>query len=313
MSDCCTRPPDAEPVIQADSKQYEYFVLTIAGDWSGSRGGWWDVGIATFTESWSGTFSHVYTKSHTTGAITHTFSGTHTWTRTITYLSGPDPVITRSATWTVADYSYPAWIFGSGDEGINFQQIPAFFSGAEWPYSQPIVVTSDLRSAENTVRTVNYNQRDGAHTIGSGTYTETLSDLDTIPYPETFASTPVASNGLASGIGYAVKNDINWRVRHDPHASCYLKAWLRKTFQPTTGSPVVTDLDPHVWEGVGTPCLLSPFLPPDDPANTILSAETEELAPEESGDTTISILKFSYLPAYTPPDDGSANGYPVPS
>jgi hypothetical protein len=110
---------------------------------------------------------------------------------------------------------------------------------------------------------------------------------------------------------------IKWRVAHPPTGTCYLKAWINTRFRPKGGAEDGTDdtVTPstYEWTGTGNPCLTDPTKSVDDEANMIRSTPTEIGVPATNGTTTVEILKFSCLSGYTPPDDGSANGYPVPA
>jgi hypothetical protein len=118
------------------------------------------------------------------------------------------------------------------------------------------------------------------------------------------------SEGLIS----KYERKIKWRLAHDPTGTCYLKVWLQKRFTPEGGgADTITALTPYEWTGTGNPCFAEALLPPDDAANRIASSPTEEGVPAADGTTTIEIVKWSCVSGYTPPDDGSANGYPVPA
>jgi hypothetical protein len=92
-----------------------------------------------------------------------------------------------------------------------------------------------------------------------------------------------------------------------------MKVWLRKVFTPDGGGdPVITLLDPYEWTGTGSPCLADTTKVFSATENKITGSETTENEPTENGTTIVEIVKWSCVPGYIPPDDGSANGYPVP-
>lgn len=100
------------------------------------------------------------------------------------------------------------------------------------------------------------------------------------------------------------KDPAKWRIEHSPTATCYLKVWLVERLTAAYGG-TTRPLEPYVWEGEGNPCAPDPALSPV--FQTIVSEETAITAVDVE---QIEVLKYSYLPDYTPPDDGSANGYP---
>jgi hypothetical protein len=105
-----------------------------------------------------------------------------------------------------------------------------------------------------------------------------------------------------------------WRLKHAPSGTCYLKVWLQRRFAPEGGgSPTLTPITAYEWTGTGNPCLADAEKSVSDPDNQIVSSATEEMEPGTDGTVTIEIVKYSCVPGYTPPDDGSANGYPVPA
>lgn len=109
---------------------------------------------------------------------------------------------------------------------------------------------------------------------------------------------------------------IKWRLTHPPSGTCYLKAWLRKTFTPAVGDPVETDLPPYEWVGTGSPCFTNAAVPAGHADNIIHGTETEEAYPEEEGVTTIEVTKFSCVSGYEPdisdPENPQPNGFPDP-
>ena len=123
-------------------------------------------------------------------------------------------------------------------------------------------------------------------------------------------------------------------IKFLPPGSGYLKVWA-KTVTDTDSAPVAledaryhnhteTPLTPVVWTGTGSLCLPDPTRPCNDPANAITVPLEVSLTPEHhtflysddpgafASTVSIAVVKYSCLPGYEPPDDGSANGYPVP-
>ncbi len=106
---------------------------------------------------------------------------------------------------------------------------------------------------------------------------------------------------------------IKWRLKHAPSGTCYLKVWLRRRFTPEGGGVATyTPLETYEWIGSGNPCIPDKTKSVDHPDNTIYGEESEEQEPAEDGATAIEIQKYSCIRGYIPPDDGSANGFPIP-
>jgi len=106
---------------------------------------------------------------------------------------------------------------------------------------------------------------------------------------------------------------MKWRLTHARTGTCYLKVWLRTRFVPEGGGdPTLSDLPPYTWSATGNPCFANDSEPPDSEANVAIGDEFEEQEPSFDGTTTVEIVKWSCLEGYTPPDDGTANGYPLP-
>lgn len=131
---------------------------------------------------------------------------------------------------------------------------------------------------------------------------------------ETWTGTCSAYRNLSPDeSSYSIRR-FKWRLRHSPNGTCYLKVWLRKKFQPEGGGePTYTSLPAYEWTGSGNPCIADPDLGVGHEDNEITSSETSEDEPATDGTVTIEIIKYSCVPGYTPPDDGSANGYPDPA
>lgn len=105
---------------------------------------------------------------------------------------------------------------------------------------------------------------------------------------------------------------VRWKLRHAPTPTCYLKVWLRTKFEPEGGgSPTFEDLDPYVWEGTGNPCLPDPEKSVAHEDNLIEGEFADLLEPDSDGTKTVEIVKWSYLPDYTP-GEGEPNGFPDP-
>lgn len=136
--------------------------------------------------------------------------------------------------------------------------------------------------------------------------------LEDLPeYGDEYGSGPPHSmKDFESESHYGIKRS-KWRLAHHPTGTCYLKVWLQRRYTPSEGDEVITPLSPYTWEGSGNPCFAEPDKSAYDEENIIHGSPAEESEPEENGTTTIEIFKWSCLPDYTPPDDGSANGFPV--
>ena len=132
-------------------------------------------------------------------------------------------------------------------------------------------------------------------------------------WPETWTSGCSSFRNLSPDQYSLSIRRMKWRISHVRTGTCYLKAWLRTRFVPEGGGdPTLTDLPPYTWTATGSPCFSATDEPPDSEANMITGEEAEEQEPSLDGTTTVEIVKWSCIPGYTPPDDGTANGYPLP-
>lgn len=109
---------------------------------------------------------------------------------------------------------------------------------------------------------------------------------------------------------------IEWRLKHPPSGTCYLKAWLAITETPTAGEPTITESD-YEWQGTGNPCLADSQLSAAHESNAITGEATEQLPPAENGTVKITRTKFSCVEGYEPdisdPENKQPNGFPDPS
>lgn len=150
-----------------------------------------------------------------------------------------------------------------------------------------------------------------------GESTESLisKTIESLPdFPGTWDGSCASIRNLSEDENsYSIRR-IKWRVAHPPTGTCYLKVWLQKRFTPEDeeAEEVITPLTAYEWNGTGNPCLTDPAEIFTDEANRIEGSATTEDEPATNGETTIEIVKWSCVEGYEPPDDGSANGYPVP-
>jgi hypothetical protein len=101
-----------------------------------------------------------------------------------------------------------------------------------------------------------------------------------------------------------------WRIVHPPTGTCFLRVWLRSVFTPKSGgAPVIGSVAPYTWSGSGRPCYAVADKSPTDPANLIKGSAIDLAIPASEGTVRIEIVKWSYLPSYTPAD-GQPNGFP---
>lgn len=130
-------------------------------------------------------------------------------------------------------------------------------------------------------------------------------------YPESWTGSCSSYRNLSPDETSVTIRRLKWRIAHSPTASCYLKVWLRRKFTPEGEGPAVyAPIESYEW--IGNPCIPDSTKPADHPENIIYGGESEEQEPSEDGSTSIEIQKYSCVRGYTPPDDGSANGFPEP-
>jgi hypothetical protein len=292
---CCTAPPCPTPVIECDSVSAtgskippptpcgwshagkKWLVQTTT--WSLTQSGEFDFTFACGPEgnSWSASYyaQDIGTYDAGTCALTWTYTGSQSRTFTCGTNSGTCTA-TRNAdgSWAVEGGSY-----GCADSGA------------------PTVVYSSENPPEPEEET-------------NALIARVTGDLGS--FPGTWAGSCSAFRNLSPDESSFTARKFRWRLRHAPSATCYLKVWMNRVFSPEGGGdPIVTPLSPYTWSGSGNPCLPATDKPIDHEDNQITGSATTEDVPGTDGTTSIEIVKWSCLPGYTPPDDGSANGYPV--
>jgi hypothetical protein len=192
-----------------------------------------------------------------------------------------------------------------------------------------ITATSDTLSSTFTTQ---------GNDTGGGSWTTTfiLSDEVVKPSPEMVISEAISTlpayagfdgprnisgQGLVCSASRNLSTDeltcalrrFKWRLKFNPAPLNYLKVWLRKTTTPETDSPSTGDTTNATTDDTTTVTWTGSASDSDtgDFAGFIFkeTAGTEVTEPATDGEIVISILKWSFLADYTPPDDGSANGF----
>lgn len=154
--------------------------------------------------------------------------------------------------------------------------------------------------------------------------TETLSDEFTTAELKALAESNATATGYEADWTYHDEEDppqygitvtgnerilaltrIQWQLWHQASLTGYLKVWLDLEKTDETATVTTTALTPYEWTGA-----------PGTNAPEELYGGTVFSAPDDTpSDGTISwrvlIKKWSLVEGYVPPDDGSANGYPV--
>lgn len=174
---------------------------------------------------------------------------------------------------------------------------------------------------------------------GEGITTTTYSAPATCDFPEyalwpgeTGTPPPALEYGQARGTTCAavktplLKSQMEWRIKHAPTGTCYLKVWLRKTTtlaaNPDADPPVVAstttdDATTYEWTGTSNPCLADLTKAYNAAENLIHSDATEIATPSTDSSVTIAILKWSCLAGYEPditdPENPQPNGFPDPA
>lgn len=289
--DCCAAPPCAAPTIECDSVSASGSKVTPCGwshdgkrwlikttTWSLTASGEFDftAGCGPEGNSWSESYyaQDIGTYDASTCNLTWTYTGSQSRTFTCGTSSGTC-TSTRNAdgSWTVVGGS-----FGCASPGT------------------PTVVYSSENPAESTDALIG----------------RVMSDL--ADFPATWAGSCSAFRNLSSDESSFTARKFRFRLKHAPTGTCYLKVWLKKTFSPEGGGAASDEaLAPYEWTGSGNPCFVAAEKPPTHADNLIVSSATTVDVPASDGTTTVSIVKYSCVEGYEPPDDGSANGYPDPA
>ena len=140
-------------------------------------------------------------------------------------------------------------------------------------------------------------------TLSSEETTGSMKDRAVLPdFPEEWGGGGAYSSMVLSAdeTSYAVSAG-KLRLSHGPSATGHFKVGLVETFTPTggvAGAPI--PFATYTWTGSYT-----------DPAEIFYSPTYDIDPPATDGTRSVTVQKFSYLPGYTPPDDGSADGWPV--
>lgn len=159
--------------------------------------------------------------------------------------------------------------------------------------------------------------------VYSSPFSPTPCELEFPEFPEFEAGSFLPGQGFANSAFRSWSEDelnksereIQWRLRHQPTGTCYLKVWLEITTAPTVGEPIKTT-EEYTWNGSGNPCVTDLSVGVNDESNNILGAPNT-LTLSENGTATVAILKYSCLPGYEPDISNSSNpqpnGFPSPS
>lgn len=139
-------------------------------------------------------------------------------------------------------------------------------------------------------------------TLSTVETTGVMKDRAVLPAFGDWGGGPAYSSMVLSAdeTSYAVsKGQV--RISHGPCATGYIKFWLVSTFTPTGGAAEApAAFADYTWTGNY-----------DDPAAVFHSPTYDIDPPASNGTTVVTLQKFSCVEGYTPPDDGSANGWPV--
>jgi hypothetical protein len=189
----------------------------------------------------------------------------------------------------------------------------------DWSYTSPGVYTRSNPTGYETSRTETVSFSEPVETCEP-----TLPDWpawegeseDELEAGQGYETSAVRSKSGTCNLTLTLRS-VKWRIKHAPSGTCYLKAWIKKTFTPTTGATTETDLTPYEWTGTGNPCLDDATKAVDHADNVVKGTATEETFPEEAGVTTFEIVKFSCVEGYEPDisdeENPQPNGFPDPT
>ena len=310
---CCSEPPcavsiECDSVSASGSKtacgainpddglRYLTVVTTVTSsrdesiaDYGGVGGTYSDVSTTSSTDTTT------YTENPCASSVV--YAGTSTRTQTV-FIPDYDP----------ADYNWSSQCDGTRNATTGA------WTGTYTVTENGVVIDSGVSSAPCDDHGIDSN------TVFSNPYVEETTAaliaraVAALPaYPDTWGGSCSAVKNLASDESSYTLRRFKWRLKHAPTGTCYLKAWLQSRFVPETGAEVITPLTPYEWSGSGNPCFTDDTKPPDHEDNEILGADSEQMEPSTDGETFIEIVKFSCVEGYDPPDDGTANGFPVPA
>lgn len=137
----------------------------------------------------------------------------------------------------------------------------------------------------------------------------------------------VVASAVLDARGNPKKSKSQYRLKHPPTITCYLKVWVRLTTAesvtnaealepPAEGSYTFVD-STYEWRGTTSPCLTEKMKPVNADENLIVGDPVEVQPPEatENGKAVhIRILKWTLVEGYEPdvsdPDNPQPNGFP---
>jgi hypothetical protein len=113
------------------------------------------------------------------------------------------------------------------------------------------------------------------------------------------------------------KTQIEYRLRHLPSGTCYLKVWLATVTTLGEEAPSAPVITTYEWAGTGKPCLPVPLASAGASVQKISADAVEVLPPATAGSISVSVLKFSCVEGYEPDisdeENMQPNGYPDPA
>jgi hypothetical protein len=150
-----------------------------------------------------------------------------------------------------------------------------------------VTISSEVYDQEQTLEDV--------RALGLGSFTGTANFGGTARY--------FVLRNNDTEIDYAVELvKLYPSLRHDRTVSCFLRVWYKLVFTSKAGITSTLETRVYTWNGTETPSCAGSQI------NAILPVVEP---PETEGSIALAIVKFSILPSYTPPDNGTANGYPA--
>ena len=341
--------PDQDPPVDLDADppvlaKYCKTVTTHHGDGEGDTIKTYSVdGEGNCTSTCSGSWTHKDSGTKFNGTIPDGFGGTSTincsqWGSSTTYTYSDGSCSAEAVTDPTAHsfaHNTTSTVGESGTydciDGVGTQTITAGGVTTSYPVDETICpCVGD--SATLTPDTKDYSDCEEVPPCDLPEFPEFPS------WPTTPPDDPVEfEDGQGSGcvairnwtVGGVSKNEtkVQWRIRHSPTGTCYLKVWLRKTTtvtgDPTADPPVedevtTDDSETYEWEGTGNPCIDNPDDGASATSNDIIDEDDHAIdPPDENGSISIEILKYSCLRGYEPDvsdeDNPQPNGYPDPA
>lgn len=261
--------------------------------------------VESFVEgSWSSVTTSVSTYAHPEFGYNYTDVATDT--------TSADETGVWTGTFVTTSESDPA----SNGSVASSSAAPTVFPNADFDFAGGIFTLAYTESDFYTSLSI-------AHQVKYTTPVEPCTPPDYPGWPSEVESSEwtegqgAESAALKSDGPPPMKTQIEYRLRHLPSGTCYVKVWIATVTALDGEAPSAPVITTYEWAGTGNPCLPVPLAAADDDAQKISADAVEILPPATAGSISVSVLKFSCVQGYEPDtsdeENPQPNGYPDPT